>query len=32
MTTHPSIFARIIPWTEERGGLQSLGSERVGHE
>ena len=31
MTTHSSIFARITLWTEERGGLQSMGSQRVGH-
>ena len=27
MTTHSSIFAWKIPWTEEPGGLQSLGSQ-----
>ena len=26
MATHSSIFAREIPWTEESGGLQSMGS------
>ena len=26
MATHSSIFARRIPWTEEPGGLQSVGS------
>ena len=31
MATHSSILAWRIPWTEERGGLQSLGSQRVGH-
>ena len=31
MATHSSIFAWIIPWTEELGGLQSMGSQRVGH-
>ena len=31
MTTHPSSLAWEIPWTEEPGGLQSLGSQRVGH-
>ena len=31
MTTHSSILARKIPWTEESGGLQSAGSQRVGH-
>ena len=30
--THPSIPARRIPWTEEPGGLQSMGSQRVGHD
>ena len=29
--THSSIFAWRIPWTEEPGGLQSMGSQRVGH-
>ena len=29
--THPSILAWEIPWTEEPGGLQSMGSKRVGH-
>ena len=32
MATHPSIFAWRIPWTEEPGGLQSMGSQRVGHD
>ena len=27
MATHSSILARIIPWTEEPGGLQSMGSQ-----
>ena len=27
MATHFSILARIIPWTEEPGGLQSMGRE-----
>ena len=31
MATHSSILAWRIPWTEEPGGLQSLGSHRVGH-
>ena len=31
MATHASILARTIPWTEEPGGLQSMGSQRVGH-
>ena len=28
---HSSILAWRIPWTEEPGGLQSMGSQRVGH-
>ena len=32
MATHPSIRAWRIPWTEEPGGLQSMGSQRVGHD
>ena len=31
MATHSSILAWSIPWTEEPGGLQSMGSQRVGH-
>ena len=31
MTTHLSILAWRIPWTEEPGGLQSMRSQRVGH-
>ena len=31
MATHSSILACRIPWTEEPGGLQSIGSQRVGH-
>ena len=31
MATHSRILARIIPWTEKPGGLQSLGLQRVGH-
>ena len=31
MTTHSSILAWEIPWTEELGGLQSMGSQRVKH-
>ena len=31
MATHSSIFAWRIPWTEEPGGLQSMGSQRVRH-
>ena len=30
--THSSILAWRIPWTEEPGGLQSLGSQRVRHD
>ena len=30
MATHSSTLAWKIPWTEERGGLQSMGSQRVG--
>ena len=29
--THSSILAWRIPWTEEPGGLQSMGSQRLGH-
>ena len=29
--THSSILAWEVPWTEEPGGLQSVGSQRVGH-
>ena len=32
MATHSSILAWRIPWTEEPGGLQSMGSERVGQD
>ena len=31
MATHSSILAWRIPWTEEPGGLQSMESQRVGH-
>ena len=31
MTTHPSMLAWEIKWTEESGGLQSMGLPRVGH-
>ena len=31
MATHSSILAWEIPWTEEPGGLQSMGLQRVGH-
>ena len=32
MATHSSVLAWRIPWTEEPGGLQSMGSHRVGHD
>ena len=32
MATHSSIHAWRIPWTEEPGGLQSMGSQRVGQD
>ena len=32
MTTHPSILAWRIPWTEEPGKLQSMGSQRIRHD
>ena len=31
MATHTSILAWRVPWTEKPGGLQSVGSQRVGH-
>ena len=31
MATHSSTLAWKIPWTEELGGLQSMGSQKVGH-
>ena len=31
MVTHSSILAWRIPWTQKPGGLQSIGSPRVGH-
>ena len=31
MATHSSVLAWENPWTEESGGLQSMGSQRVGH-
>ena len=31
MATHSSILAWRIPWAEKPGGLQSMGSQRVGH-
>ena len=32
MATHSSILAWRSPWAEEPGGLQSMGSQRVGHD
>ena len=32
MATHSNILAWRIPWTKEAGGLQSLGSQRGGHD
>ena len=32
MKTHSNILAWRIPWTEEPGGLQSMGFQRVGHD
>ena len=32
MATHSSTLAWKIPWMEEPGGLQSIGSQRVGHD
>ena len=32
MATHSNILAWRIPWTEEPGGLQSMGLHRVGHD
>ena len=32
MATHSNILAWEIPWTEEHGGLQSMGSQRVRHD
>ena len=32
MATHSSILAWEIPWTEESGGLQSMGLQRVGRD
>ena len=31
MATHSNILAWEVPWTEEPGGLQSMGSQRAGH-
>ena len=32
MATHLSTLAWRIPWTDEHGGLQPMGSKRVGHD
>ena len=32
MATHSSLHTWKIPWTEEPGGLQSMGSQRVGYD
>ena len=32
MSTHSSVLAWRIPWTEEPGRLQSMGSQRVRHD
>ena len=32
MSTHSSILAWETPWREEPGGLQTMGSQRVGHD
>ena len=32
MATHSSMLAWRIPWAEEPGGLQSIGSQTVGHD
>ena len=32
METHSNVLAWKIPWTEEPGRLQSMGSQRVGHD
>ena len=29
---HICIYIHIIPWTEKPGGLQSVGSQRIGHD
>ena len=31
MATHSNVLALRIPWTEEPGGLRSMGLQRVGH-
>ena len=32
MATHSSVLAWRIPWTDASGGLQSVGSQSVGHD
>ena len=32
VVTHSSILAWEIPWTQKPGGLQSIGSQRIGHD
>ena len=32
MAAHSTVLAWRLPWTEEHGGLQSTGSQRVGHD
>ena len=32
MATHSGVLAWRVPWTEEPGGLQSMGSQRVRHD
>ena len=32
MATHSNVLALRSPWTEDPGGLQSIGSQRVGHD
>ena len=32
MATHSGILAWRMPWSEEPGGLQSMGSQRIGHD
>ena len=32
IATHSSILAWKTPWTEQAGGLQSIGSQKVGHD
>ena len=32
MATHSSILVWRMPWTEEHGGLQSMESQRIGHD